>query len=157
MSEKNISNFVPKEGQVDFSNIRWAPVVNIVVMFENKILLLKRNENLNFYPGFWNGVSGFLDDNLSLEEKVKEELFEEIGIGEDNIDYIKLCGVFDKNEPKYKKTWIMHAVLVKIKSNNLKLDWETSKYVWVTEEEIGGYDLLPGFDSVLELTLDERV
>lgn len=72
--------FKPKPGQVDFTNIRWAPVINCVVKHQDKILLVKRSKELNLYPGYWNGISGFLDDQRSLTEKVEEEIKEELGI-----------------------------------------------------------------------------
>ena len=37
--------FKPKPGQTDFTNIRWAPVINCVLKYENKILVVKRNKN----------------------------------------------------------------------------------------------------------------
>lgn len=153
MPEKNKPKFKPKAGQVDFSNARWAPVVNSVISYKNKILLVERNSQLNFYPGYWNGVSGFLDDEKSLEEKVKEELREELEMGESHILSIHLCDIFDQEEPKYNKTWIVHAVMVKIDTDEVKLDWEAQKYAWVTPEEIKNYKLLPGFDRVLEAVL----
>ena len=78
--------FIPAKGQVDYTNIRYCPVTNCVVKHKDKILLVKRSNDLNLYPGFWNGISGFLDDNKIVEDKVKEELFEEL-----NISKIKSC------------------------------------------------------------------
>lgn len=144
------SEFKPKRGQVDFTGARWAPVINCAVKYGNKILLIKRSKSLNFYPGYWNGVSGFLDDQRSIEEKVKDELKEEIGIGKENIIKIQLGQIFDQEEPKYKKTWIVHPILVEVKTDKVKLDWEAESYQWVKPEEAKNFKLLPGFDKVLE-------
>jgi ADP-ribose pyrophosphatase YjhB (NUDIX family) len=141
--------FKPREGQVDYTNIRWAPVVNCVVKHGDKILLLKRSCRLKFYPGYWNGISGFLDDNRSLEEKVKEELKEEIGIEEGDITSFKFCGVFNQEAPEHKKTWIVHAVLVEVKSDAVKPNWEAEDYRWVKISETRQYKLLPGLEKVL--------
>jgi 8-oxo-dGTP pyrophosphatase MutT (NUDIX family) len=70
----------PRHGQMDYSKARWAPVINCVLRYKGKILVVQRSESLNFYPGYWNGISGFLDDQKSLKEKVLEELREELGI-----------------------------------------------------------------------------
>jgi len=48
--------------------------------YQNKILVVQRSKKLHFYPGYWNGISGFLDDQKNIEQKVKEELREELGI-----------------------------------------------------------------------------
>lgn len=142
--------FIPKEGQVDYTNIRWCPVVNCVVRYKDTFLLVQRSEGLRLYPGYWNGVSGFLDDNKNLEEKVEEELREELGIGKEKIVSITLGEVFDQNAEEYKKTWIVHPVLVVVTTDQVVLDFEAQKHVLVSWDELKTYDLMPSFDLVLE-------
>ena len=124
--------------------------MNCVLKYRGKILLVQRSEVLNFYPGFWNGISGFLDDQRSLEQKVREELKEELGISPRQITRIRVGEIFDQEEPKYKKTWIVHPVLVDVKTNVVKLDWEAQRFAWVGWKEIHKFKLLPGFDEVLK-------
>lgn len=143
------STFKPKQGQVDYTNARWAPVINCVLKYKDKILVVERSKKLNFYPGYWNGISGFLDDQRSLNEKVYDELKEELGISKTNIKKIKLGEIFDQDEPKYKKTWIVHPVLVDVKTDKIKLDWEARNYKWILLREAKKLKLLPGFDEVL--------
>ncbi|HTX86457.1 MAG TPA: NUDIX domain-containing protein, partial [Candidatus Nanoarchaeia archaeon] len=114
------------------------------------ILVVQRSKELNFYPGYWNGISGFLDDQKSLEEKVTEELREELGLSETKIKKIKLGEIFDQEEPKYKKIWIVHPVLVEVKTDEIKLDWEAKDYKWFSIKEVKKLKLLPGFDRVLK-------
>lgn len=147
---KRLKNFKLKPGQTDYTNIRWAPVMNCVVMYEDKILVVQRSKSLNFYPGYWNGISGFLDDSKGLHEKVHEELREELGIQAKDIISITLAEVYDQDEPKYKKTWIVHPVLVKVKTDKIKLDWEAKQFVWTTINKAKKMKLLPGFDLVLK-------
>lgn len=142
--------FRPKPGQVDYTNARWAPVINCVVKRKDKILIAHRSSYLKFYPNCWNGISGFLDDKKNLREKVKEELREELGIPASAIISIRLGEIFNQEAPRYKKTWIVHPVLVKIKTNKVKLDWEAEEYRWVKPKEAGKFKLLPGFDMVLK-------
>lgn len=141
--------FKPRSDQVDFTNIRWTPVVNCVVQYKNKILLVKRNKNMRLYPGYWTGVSGFLDDKKSLKEKVEEELREELGIQKKNILSIKLGGIFDQEAKKYKKTWIVHAVKAEVSTDQITLDWEAENYQWLKPSEAMSQRLLPGFEEVL--------
>ncbi len=149
-SDMKQPKFKPKLGQVDYTNARWAPVINCVLRYGNKILVVQRSESLNFYPGYWNGVSGFLDDQRSLDEKVSDELREELGILKTKIKRIRLGEIFDQEELKYKKTWIVHPVLVEVKTDKVKLDWEARNYKWTTLREAKKLKLLPGFDKVLE-------
>ena len=144
------SNFKPEPVQVDFTNARWAPVVNCVLKFKDKILVVQRNQNLNFYPGYWNGISGFLDDSKSLKEKVYQEVKEELGISKKNVLSMRLGEVFDQEEPKYEKTWIVHPVLVEVNTDKITLDREARNYRWLNLEDAADLKLLPGFDKVLQ-------
>ncbi len=148
--KKKIPNFKPKKGQTDYTNIHWAPVINCVLMFEDKILIVQRNKNLNFYPRCWNGVSGFLDDDKSLESKVRAEIKEELGVGSNDIVSIKLAKIFHQKAPKYNKTWIVHPILVRVRTNKIKLDWEAQSYKWIDINDINDFKLLPGFDEVIK-------
>ena len=142
--------FKIKPGQTDYTKARWAPVINCVVKYRDKILLVQRSKFLNYYAGYWNGISGFLDDQKSLKEKVIEELKEELGVSEKRIKRISFGIVFDQDAPKYKKTWIVHPVLIELKDDKIKLDWEAENYKWLKLKEIKKLRLLPGFDEVLK-------
>ena len=142
--------FVPRPDQVDFTNARWCPVINCVVIYDSKLLLVERNKDMRLYPEYWNGISGFLDDQKSLAEKVQEELHEEIGVSLGQIKSIQLKGIFDQEAPELGKTWVVHAVRVEITTNQLTFDWEAQNHAWVSQDEALAYRLLPGFDEVLE-------
>jgi isopentenyldiphosphate isomerase len=147
------AKFKPKPGQVDYTRVRFAPVINCVLKYKNKILIVQRSKELNFYPGYWNGTSGFLDDKRTLYQKIEGEIKEELGVDRENILSIKLGNIFHQEEKKYKKTWIVHPVLVKVKTERVKLDWEAQDYKWVSKKEIKNYRLLPGFEKVLRNVL----
>ncbi len=142
--------FKPKPGQIDYTNIRRAPIINCVVQHGDKILIVQRSEKVNFYPSYWNGISAFLDvPNQSLEEKIKEELTEEVGIEEEDIISIHQGKVYEEDDLRYNKTWIVHPVLVEVTADKIRLDWEARNYKWVTLDEVKSFNLLPGFGKVL--------
>jgi ADP-ribose pyrophosphatase YjhB (NUDIX family) len=144
--------FIPKDGQVDFTDVRWCPVINCVLSFGDTVLLVRRSTTMRLYPGYWNGISGFLDDAKNLEEKVYEELSEELGLSPADIVSIKHCGVFNQEAAGIGKTWIVHAVRVEVKTIDVTLDWEASGHAWCTYPLAGDKELLPGFETVLKLT-----
>jgi isopentenyldiphosphate isomerase len=146
-------DFKPKLGQTDYTNIRRAPVINCVVKYNDKILIVQRNPSMKFYPGYWNGISGFIDDTRSVKEKAKDELKEEIGLEEKDIINITEGEVFEQEEPKYDKIWIVHPVLVEVKTDKIKLDWEAQDFRWIDPKEVDNYKLVPGFDKVLRTLL----
>jgi isopentenyldiphosphate isomerase len=146
---KKEGKFKPKKGKIDFTKIRWAPIINCIVQYKGKILVVERTKDRQFYPNYWNGISGFLDDNQNLKEKVYEELREEVGLLRKNIISIFAGPVFDQEALEYKKTWIVHPVLVKVNTDKIKIDnIEARNYKWIRPEEIKGLKLLPGFDLV---------
>ncbi|MBI2588881.1 NUDIX hydrolase [Candidatus Saccharibacteria bacterium] len=141
--------FAPKSGQVDYSSARYSPVVNAVVSKDDKILLVKRSPKMRFYPSYWNGISGFLDDDLDIAQKVIQELAEELGLNKSDILEIKKGTVFLQEAADYKKTWIVVPVLVRIKTGKFQLNSEASEANWFTPGEIGKLKLVPGFERVV--------
>ncbi len=141
--------FVPKPGQVDFTDVRYCPVINCVVKYKQKILVVERSAGMRLYPNHWNGISGFLDDRRSLEQKVRDELREELGLRKKDILSIRLGQIFDQEAPKYKKTWIVHPVLVTVATDTVHLDWEAQNFRWIAPKAAKRLKLLPGFEQVL--------
>jgi isopentenyldiphosphate isomerase len=128
--------FIPKPGQIDYTNVRYAPTINCIVKCQDEFLLVQRSLDSNFYPGYWNGISGFLDDNKDINQKVEEELFEELNIEKDAIVSIKIGKLLYKDEKEYNKTWIVFPILVEIKSKDLNLNFENHKFQWFKINEI---------------------
>lgn len=139
-----------KAGQVDYTHARWAPVINCVVKYKDEILVVQRSKKVVFYPGYWNGISGFLDDQRSLEQKVRDELKEELSIASKSIIKIIVGEIHHQEALKYKKTWIVHPILVIVKTDKIKLDWEAINYKWIKPSEVNRLKLLPGFEIVLK-------
>lgn len=136
--------FVPGPGQVDYTNIRYAPNVNVVVAREGKILLVKRSPGMRLYPDMWCTIDGFLDDDKSIEEKAAEELHAELGIPAGEIlEFIRGQALVHESE-EYNKTWLTVPLLTRVKATNFTLDWEASEAKWFSLQEIRHLDLVPG-------------
>ena len=148
--------FIPAEGQVDFTNIRYCPVINCVLQYQNKILLVQRSSEMRLYPNYWNGISGFLDDDKSVAEKVLHELEEELGIPADAVKELRRGQVLVQESEQYKKTWIVFPVLATVSTDTFTLDWEAQRARWLTPEAAKELRLLPGFNEVLDTLLKTR-
>jgi phosphomecalonate degydratase small subunit len=146
--------FAPRPGQVDYTNIRYAPVINTVITQGGKVLLVQRAPDMRLYPGYWSGVSGFLDDRRSVEEKVTQEIGEELGVEPEYIASIERGQVLLQEAPEYGKTWLVVPVLARIKTTDFTLDWEAITAKWYTPSEIKTLNLLPGFEGVIGQFLD---
>lgn len=145
--------FVPRKGQVDYTNIRYCPVVNCVLQYDGKVLLVQRNKELQLYPGYWNGISGFLDDAKSVEDKVHEELAEELHLSSESIISMHRGQVVVQEAEEYHKTWIVFPVRVEVNTDQIGLDWEAETHQWMPIAEARKRNLLPGFDQVLATLL----
>lgn len=150
------TSFVPKPGQVDYTHARWAPVLTCVLMHGGKILIVKRSRKMRLYPGLWNGIGGFLDDGKSLKGKVEEELAEELGIKKRDIISMRAGVIFDADDPKYRKTWVIHPVLVRVRGKEVSLDWEAEEYAWVTPREAEKFPIVPSFRRTLNILFPRR-
>ncbi len=137
----------------DYTHARSAPVIVIFVKYRDKFLLGKRSEKMLTYQGLWSCLAGFVDDDKSIEDKVRFEINEEIGLPISDIKSIKKGDTYLFVDNNLDREWIRHLYLVEIGNANIKLSWEHSEMVWVTPEESKNYDTTPGFYDDLQKVL----
>lgn len=147
---EELGKILPKfdDGRVNYKDSATAPVITVFVEYENKLLLLKRSNKVGTYKGKWGTVAGYLDEIKPVEEKVREELEEEIGVTD--IESIKFGEFYKVEDYDIKRTWFVQPVLVKLKSSDIKLDWEHTEFKWINKEEMKDYDLVFGLLKTLE-------
>jgi hypothetical protein len=113
--------FVPRPGQVDYTRIRYAPVLNAVVVCGGKVLLLQRSSGMRSYPNHWRGISGYLDDDRSVEDKARQEMLKEVGITAEWILTMQRGTVLLQEAPEHGKSWLV--VQVRDRRYRLDLEW----------------------------------
>ena len=71
---KEFAEKLPKfpDGRIDYHNSDTAPVVDVFVKYQGKILILKRSNEVSNYQGKWNCISGYL---LALRRKLNITVF----------------------------------------------------------------------------------
>ena len=149
---KNLPHF--PDGRIDYSNSDSAPVLTCFVMYNDKILLLKRSEKVATYKGLWNTVAGYLDESAPLSHKVSEELAEELHITPEQVGSMKIGRIFEIKDTDINKTWIIHPVLVQLKEQpKIKLDWEHTEYKWISPDTIEQYEGVPDLGKSLNHAL----
>jgi len=152
--EKRLPKF--PDGRINYSNSDIAPVIVIFIKYKDKIILLKRSDKVRTYKGKWNTVAGYLDEIMPINEKILEEIREELKINEDNISiaHIGRSYNFTDSEVEKNKSWIVHPVLIKLKSRpDIKLDWEHTDYKWIKPEELKNFDTTPHLSKSLECVI----
>ncbi len=137
--------------KIDYTNKYKCRVLVCWVKHKNKFLLLKRSDKVLAYKNMWSSLAGFLDDEKSLEEKVKEELQEEIGISEKNIIKIIPGKTYEMIDKKINRKWITHPVLCEVNTDQVRLDWEHTGYKWVTEGEFDNFEIVPNSLKAFEI------
>ncbi len=148
---KEFSKKLPKfkDGRIDYSKSNEAPVITVFIKVKDKILLLKRSNKVLTYKGKWNTIAGYLDEVKPIEEKIKEELREEINVKE--VLSIKIGNYFEILDKKINKKWIVTPVLVELKDRpEIKLDWEHTEFKWIKPEEMKNYDTVANLDKSWE-------
>lgn len=141
--------FVPRPGQVDYAHIRYAPVLNAVVVCRGKVLLLQRSSGMRSYPNHWCGISGYLDDDRSVEDKTRQEMLEEVGITGERILSMERGTVLLQEAPDDGKSWLVVSILVRVRDRRYRLDWESQAAGWFSMTEAMKLPLLPGFEAVI--------
>ncbi len=143
------------DDRINYTNSNKAPVLICFIKYKNKILLLKRSEKVSTYKNIWSTVAGFIDEEKPLKEKILEELKEELGILEKDIQKIKFAKPYEYNDKTIKKIWLRYPILVQLKQKpKIKLDFEHTEYKWLNPKEITKYKTAPNLQKTLKLVIN---
>ena len=130
--------------------MRSTKIVTSFIKNNDKFLLLKRSDTVKTMKGLWAGVSGIIENNETPIKREKIEIFEELGIKEDKIKFLKSASEMKIHSPQYDNhEWEIFPFLFEVKNPIIKLNWENSEYRWVTLDEIKNYETVPSIDKVL--------
>lgn len=89
MALQKLGDILNTNMPTDYSHAKSAPVIIIFVKYRDKFLLVKRSTKMLTYQGLWSCLAGFVDDDKTMEEKVKFEIEEELGLNQSDIKEIK--------------------------------------------------------------------
>jgi ADP-ribose pyrophosphatase YjhB (NUDIX family) len=132
------------DGRINFTGVRKAPVLNVVVYCNDEILIVKRSQKVSAYRGLWNGISGFIDEPKPIEDFAMQELSEELSA---TPDAIRLAAPYEVEDREIDRVWIVYPVLAIFeKKPEIVLDWEHTDFVWIKSEDIEDYDYVKDFN-----------
>ena len=138
------------DGRIDYSRSREAATVNVFIVCNGKLLLLKRSDKVGNYKRKWNIVAGYFDEPKSIREKAMEEAREEVGLDESLIESLKLFPCKIINDKNIKKIFYVFPILINVKSRpEIKLDWEHTEYQWINPKEISHFKVVHGLENIL--------
>ena len=130
--------------------MRSTRIVTSFIKDNDKFLLLKRSDKVKTMKGLWAGVSGIIEGDEEPLKRAKIEIFEELGITEDKIKFLKSSLEMKVHSPQYENhEWEIFPFLFEVKNPIIKLNWENSEYRWITVNEIKNYETVPSIEKVL--------
>ncbi len=130
--------------------MRSTKIVTSFITSNEKFLLLKRSEKVKSMKGLWAGISGIIEKNEEPLQRAKIEIFEELGIKEDQIKLLKTAERMRVVSPQYKNhEWEIFPFLFEANNPEIKLNWENSEYEWISADELNNYKTVPNLEKVL--------
>lgn len=126
-------------------------IVTSFITNDQKILLLKRSNQVKTMKCLWAGISGIIEkgDETPLS-RAKIEIFEEVGIKEEELKLLKSIQQQRIVSPQYKNhEWDIFPFLFSTKNMEIKLNWENSEFKWIKPTEIVNYKTVPDIDKIL--------
>jgi 8-oxo-dGTP pyrophosphatase MutT (NUDIX family) len=129
---------------------RSTKIVTCILKKADKILILKRSNKVKSMKSLWAGVSGIIEKNELPLARAKIEIFEELGIKNEEIKLLKEAEKMRIVSPQYENhEWEVFPFLFEIQESKIKLNWENSEFKWINVEDISKYDTVPNLDKVL--------
>ena len=125
-------------------------IVTSFLLNQEKILILKRSENVKTMKNMWAGISGIIENDEDPLTRAKIEIFEEVGIKENEIKLLKIGNEIDIISPQYKNhQWHVFPFLFETNNLEIKINWENSDFKWINPVELKEFDIVPSLEKVL--------
>lgn len=119
----------------------WVGVDVIIVDEKGRILLIKRSDQEKTFPGKWGIPGGLIEWGETVEQALKREAMEEIGV---EIEVVRFVGrYYDKIGRHPTKTMLALPHICKIISGTPRANQpeEVQDVKWFTPEEVRKLDL----------------
>ena len=130
--------------------MRSTKIVTSFLRHNDKVLILKRSNKVKTMKGLWAGVSGIIENNESPLKRAKIEIFEELGILEENISLVKSAKEMKVNSPQYENhEWEIFPFMFETDNPTITLNWENSEFRWININELKKFETVPSLQKVL--------
>jgi len=104
------------------------------------------------HRGQWAAVSGYLEGNELPLKRALTEIQEELGLGEEQVTFVRAGEVVRAYDNETETVWIIHPFLFQAKTKAIQLNWENTEWAWVTPIDLSSYHTVPklreAFDRV---------
>lgn len=130
--------------------MRTTRIVTSFLKDSDKFLILKRSNRVKTMKGLWAGISGIIEKDEEPLVRAKIEIFEELGIKENNLRLITAAEKLRITSPQYQNhEWEVFPFLFEVKKPRIKLNWENTEYKWIGKNDLKNYETVPNLEKVL--------
>ena len=130
--------------------MRSTKIVTSFIKENEKLLILKRSNKVKSMKGLWAGISGIIEKNEMPLERAKIEIFEEVGVKEEDMRLVKAAKEMRISSPQYENhEWEIFPFLFEVRNPTIKLNWENSEFKWIKVNEMKNYETVPSLQKVL--------
>lgn len=132
------------------------PVVTCFLESNDRILVMRRSNQVGTYQGLWGGVSGYID-SATPDRQAAKEIREETGLAIKDIQLIVRGQPLEILDKKLKTKWVVYPYLFKVvNKDNIKFDWEQQETKWITPSEMDSLETVPKLKETLDSLLKAR-
>jgi len=120
-----------------------------------QILVLRRSQRVGTYRGKWGAVAGYVEDGETPEQAARKEILEETGIAD--AELVRTGRPYEFLDEGIGVLWVIHPFRFRVKSREVRLDWEHDEARWIDPAELEGMDTVPHLaDSWKRVSGEER-
>jgi len=129
--------------------MRSTKIVTSFITNNKKFLIVKRSEKVKSMKCLWGGISGIIEKSETPLQRAKIEIFEEVGVKENQINLLKTAEKMRVSSPQYENhEWEVFPFLFEVENPNIILNWENSDFRWILAEELKNYQTVPSLEKV---------
>ena len=125
-----------------FSSMTEIDVVTVFLRNRGDVLLLRRSEDVDSYPGQWGAVAGHVE-NDDPRASALTEIEEETGLTERNVTLAREGPSFPVTDEERDTRWTVHPFLFDTRDREVDTNWETAEATWDSPTVLLRRDTVP--------------
>lgn len=106
--------------------------VILAIRCQNKFLLVKRSENDDIFPGFWQNMGGKIEVGETVEKAISREMMEEVGLKIESTPIFLQSYSWKKDDSSPTKLGVIFLIDLKGKITNYQINLcdELEEFKW---------------------------
>jgi len=119
-----------------------TPVVTVFLRNRGEVLLFRRSDDVDSYPGQWGAVAGHVE-NDDPRASALAEIEEETGLHEHDVTLAQEGSPFTVDDEDRGTRWRVHPFLFDTDTRSIETNWETTEAEWASPTALLRRDTVP--------------